>query len=75
MRALSLLPPALKGLVRGCGSVDRELVLDDAIDEGGGERTKPPGYCSEVVIAVMVRSGFLKCTWRDELLKKLKGRR
>ena len=52
MSALSLVPPAFKGVLRGRGSVDLEFVLDEAIEEGGGERMNPPEECSWVAIAM-----------------------
>lgn len=42
MKADSLVPPARRGVARGCGKAEAALVDAEAMEEGGGERMKPP---------------------------------
>lgn len=46
MNALSLLPPGRRGVLRGCGSAEFAFVFDEAMEDAGGERMKPPAGAS-----------------------------
>lgn len=45
-----MLPPGRRGVLRGCGRDEGEWDSEDAMDEGGGEMTKPPEKSDEAMM-------------------------
>jgi hypothetical protein len=64
MKALSLEPPGRSGDARGRGSAELVAVCEDEIEEGGGERVKPPVYIGENDIESYTDRVMVVRTWR-----------
>ena len=49
-------PPGLSGELRGCGRTDAPCVVEEATEDGGGERMKPPDG-GDAIVKIGRRTG------------------